>query len=133
MSPSSIAETVLPEITPDIPNKPGYETSEFWITLVSTMVPNLITILAISKLVPTEIASTLSTALVSVLSGVITIVVALKYIKSRTEIKTKAMDLNNSIKALNFQQQTTRTQLCIQLMDKGIIDKEAVKKQFNIQ
>lgn len=73
---------------------PGYATSEFWITLVATIIPNLITVLAIFKLVPNEVASTLSAALVSVVGGLITIFVSLKYIKSRTEVKMKSIETN---------------------------------------
>jgi len=71
---------------------PGYQTSEFWITLISTIIPNLITILAIFKIVPNEVASTLSASLVAVVSGIITIFITLKYIKSRTEVKIKAIE-----------------------------------------
>ena len=71
---------------------PGYQSSEFWITLVSTIVPNLITILAIFKVVPNEVASTLSAAIVAVIGGLITVFVTLRYIKSRTEVKTKMIE-----------------------------------------
>ena len=71
---------------------PGIQTSEFWITLVSTIIPNLITVLAIFKLVPNEVASTLSAAIVAVVGGLITVFVSLKYIKSRTEVKMKSIE-----------------------------------------
>ena len=71
---------------------PGLYTTEFWVTLVSTIIPNLITVLAIFKLVPNEVASTLSAAIVAVVGGLITVFVSLKYIKSRTDVKMKSIE-----------------------------------------
>lgn len=125
--PSLPSEPAAPE-----PVKPGYETSEFWITLVSTLIPNLITLLAIFKIVPNEIASTLATSLVAVISGIITIIVAIRYIKSRTEVKIKTMELVNVARSKRYDMQEIRTQVFLQLLDKGVIDKDRIKKEFNL-
>jgi len=141
------------EITNEI-IKPGYNTSEFWITMASTIIPNLITVLAIFKLVPNEAVSTLSTALVAVVGGIITITVALKYIKSRTELKTKyisvehmrnmenqrindnamenqRMENDNAMENQRINDRTIENKqyLLFNLYDRQIIDKEAVLKE----
>jgi hypothetical protein len=133
--PATPAEPIEPATpaTPSVPSepeKPGYATSEFWITLVSTVVPNLITLLTIFKLVPTEIASTLSTALVAVIGGIITVVVALKYIKSRTEIKVRTLHLADAVKSRRIDMQATKMNMLIQLLDRSVVSKDAVKKEI---
>ena len=123
------ADPVVPNIPswPSDPNvtTPGYQTSEFWITLVSAIVPNLITILAVMKLVPTEVASTLSTSLVAVIGGIITIFVTLKYVKSRTDVKIKAIEIESK----NYY---SKAALTVQLFEKGLIEKSSMKKMFKI-
>ena len=132
-TPAAPALSALPA-EPSMPEsvKPGYETSEFWITLVSTIVPNLITLLAIFKIVPNEIASTLSTSLVAVIGGIITIIVALKYIKSRTAVKIRSLELGEAARSRRFDIQSTRMSIFIQLLDRGVVNKEALKKEFSV-
>ena len=111
---------------------PGYATTEFWITLVSTIVPNLITILAIFKLVPNEVASTLSAALVAVIGGIITVFVTLRYIKSRTEVKMRSLDLQANLKYYRKDVEKEKAQLYLQLLNQGVVDKNRVRKELNI-
>jgi len=136
-TPATPTQPSLPS-EPDLV-KPGYETSEFWITLVATIVPNLITLLTIFKVVPNEIASTLSTALVAVIGGIITIIVAIRYIQSRTEVKMKYLDLQShekyykrDVERDKADVEKNKAQLYLQLLQNGIIDKEKFKKEFNV-
>lgn len=156
------ASSVKEPLFPDVPKTtPGYQTTEFWTTLVATIIPNLITVLAIIKVVPNEIASTLSTSLVAVIGGIITIFVALRYVKSRTEVKVKSMELLNSTRSyilgdahakaelsyktrssmlvdalakeqLSYQKENDKKQLILSLLDKGVVDKEMARKELNI-
>ena len=130
-------EALLTPIEPDV--KLGYETSEFWTSLVSIIISNLITILTIFKVVPNEMSSTLSSALVAVVGGIITIIVAIKYIKSRTEIKVKSLQIqeheayrNLDIQSAQAQRESTKAQWFLQLLDRGVVDKDTVKKEFNL-
>lgn len=125
--PSLPAEPAIPETI-----KPGYGTSEFWITLVSTIVPNLITLLAIFKIVPNEIASILTTSLVAVISGIITIIVAIRYIKSRTEVKIKCLQIQDNIRSRNYDIRHTDRQFLLQLHEKGLVDNNRILKEFNL-
>jgi len=118
---------------------PGYQTTEFWIALASAIIPNTITILALFKLVPADVASTLSTSLIAVVSGIITVIVALKYIKSRTEVKIRAIDdkISRMDRAFNLNVQNTeeyykKANLYMNLIDKGIINQNQLKKELNI-
>jgi len=120
--PTTIEETVT---TP-----PGYATTEFWVTLVSTIIPNLITVLTIFKLVPNEVASTLSAALVAVIGGIITVFVALKYLKSRTDIKMKSLEIKSQERYYRSQLVKDKAELYFTMLDKGLVDKETVKREF---
>jgi len=111
---------------------PGYATTEFWVTLISTIVPNLITILAIFKVVPNEVASTLSAALVAVIGGLITVFVTLRYIKSRTEVKMKSLELQANLKYYKKDLSKEKAELYLQLLNQGVVDKARVKKELNI-
>jgi len=133
------AGTPLPEInttvtteTIDPAIKPGVETSEFWVTLISAIVPNLVTILAIFKIVPNEVASTLSSAAVALIGGIITLFVTLKYIKSRTEVKTKALEIEDFIRTRNINQKNIDKQFMFNLFEKGVISSEQIKKEFKM-
>ncbi len=88
--PSQSADPATPAQPATIP---GYQTSEFWQTIAATVIPNIITILAICKVIPTEVVSVLSTAVVAIISGLITVFVTLKYIKSRTDIKIRSIEI----------------------------------------
>jgi hypothetical protein len=134
------AGTPLPEInttvtteTIDPAIKPGVETSEFWVTLISAIVPNLVTILAIFKIVPNEVASTLSSAAVALIGGIITLFVTLKYIKSRTEVKTKALEIEDFIRTRNINQKNIDKQFMFNLFEKGVISSEQIKKEFKME
>ena len=125
-------ETILTTTEETATTPPGYATTEFWITLVSTIVPNLITILAIFKLVPNEVASTLSAALVAVIGGLITVFVTLRYIKSRTEVKIRSLDLQANLKYYRKDIEKEKAELYLQLLNQGVVDKDRVKKELNI-
>jgi hypothetical protein len=120
-------ETIDPAV------KPGVETSEFWVTLISAIVPNLVTILAIFKIVPNEVASTLSSAAVALIGGIITLFVTLKYIKSRTEVKTKALEIEDLTKARNMSQKNIDRQFMFNLFEKGMVKEEQIKKEFKLE
>jgi len=134
------AGTPLPEInttvtteTIDPAIKPGVETSEFWVTLISAIVPNLVTILAIFKVVPNEVASTLSSAAVALIGGIITLFVTLKYIKSRTEVKTKTLEIEDLMQTRNMNQKNIDKQFMLNLLEKGLVKEEQVKKEFKLE
>jgi len=103
----------------------AYTTAEFWVTLISTIVPNLITILAIMKIVPEEIVSTLSAALVALIGGLITAFVAFKYISSRSHLKEKIMDIN-------LARECNQKQHLLILHEKGLVKNDMIRKVFNI-
>ena len=130
---------------------PGFKTSEFWITQASIIIPSIITILTLWKIVPTEISSTLTAALTALVSGIITVVVALRYIKSRTAVKIRALDdkinrmdrafnedKNRMDRAFNTDVQNTndyyqKANLYLQLKGRGIITDAQLKKELNIK
>ena len=119
---------------PDEPEsiKPGPETSEFWIALASVIIPNLITVLSIFKVVPMEVASTLSTSLLAVVSGIITIWVTIRYLKSRTAIKVRYLELQDVAKVRKFDVENARLNFMLQLHGKDIISKDEIKKEFKV-
>lgn len=130
---------------------PGFKTSEFFITQASIIIPSIITILTLWKIVPTEISSTLTAALTALVSGIITVVVALRYIKSRTAVKIRALDDkisrmnrtsnengNRMDRAFNTDVQNTndyyqKAQLYLQLKERGMITGAQLKKELNIK
>jgi hypothetical protein len=89
--------------------------------------------LAIFKLVPNEIASTLSAALVAVIGGIITVFVALKYLKSRTDIKMKSLEIKSQERYYRSQLVKDKAELYFTMLDKGLVDKETVKREFLVQ
>lgn len=105
--------------------KPGYETSEFWVTIMATIIPNVITLLALMKIVPNEIVDTLSTSIVAVVGGIITIIAAIKYLKSRTDVKVSYLNIKRDM-------QLARQNNILHLYEKGVVKEERIRKEFDV-
>ena len=72
--------------------KPGVNTSEFWITLSTTIVGILVMVGVVS---PSE-SNNFNQALTAVIGGIIMVIPAIVYIVNRSWLKSKAMNLPTS-------------------------------------
>jgi len=72
--------------------KPGYQTSEFWQSIIAILIPNVISVLVLFKAVPAELSGTLTTAATSIIGGIITLYVAIKYNQYRVDLKKSFME-----------------------------------------
>jgi len=138
-------EATLESTQPEIRN--GFLTSEFLQSVLAILIPNIVTVLVIFNVVQYNVASILATALIAISGGVISILSALGYIKSRTALKKSLMDGKNSIQHRQYElekqfhqqsienrqtQELERKRFLITLFEKGLLEKEAVKKEFGI-
>lgn len=63
--------------------KPGYKTTEFWITMVQSIAGIAVTVGVFTP----DIADTLVKGITSVVGGVVAIISVVSYIRGRTEVK----------------------------------------------
>ena len=83
------------------PVKPGYQTTEFWVSIVSAAIGLLIT----SGLIPTSDASFISESATKIMGGLVAAVAVYKYIHARAIVKSSAVLL-----AVLFLGQTVQAQ-----------------------
>ncbi len=85
ISPSA-SPSPAPSINPATAMKPGYKTTEFWVTLVAQLIGVLTAMGLVSPAHSTELTNSLNT----IVGSILTIVPALVYIFNRTWLKTKS-------------------------------------------
>jgi len=68
--------------------KPGYQTTEFWLTLVSQLVPILVLTGALSPEEATEVQEGTSNAIVTGFAFIQAVVTAVMYIYNRARVKS---------------------------------------------
>jgi hypothetical protein len=90
---------------------PGYKTTEFYQTLIATIVPNLITLLVLSKLIPSDTASALTSALVAVINGIVTLWVTIKYQQTRAQVKGAFFEAKRYVLVERSRNELARAQL----------------------
>lgn len=69
--------------------KPGYKTSEFWLTLVSTLVSGAVAL----GLLPTGEGEQLQGGLAAIVTGVFAVIPVALYIWSRVKVKTAVSEI----------------------------------------
>jgi len=101
----ALPEPPMPPIANVI--KPGYETTEFWVTLAATIIPNVITLLSIFNVVPSAVASQMSTSVMAIVGGIISLVAAINYLNSRTEVKMRFIEMEENVRRYSADEKPT--------------------------
>lgn len=72
--------------------KSGVKTSEFWVTLI----PQLATVLVVVGVLPSEDVDAIVKAIAGVITGIVSLVSLIAYIRSRLELKKQAMRIEDT-------------------------------------
>lgn len=72
--------------------KPGYKTTEFWMTLGT----QVLTIAVILGVVPSDDIDMLGKAIAGVISGVVSLITLVTYVRGRVELKQQAQRIEDT-------------------------------------
>lgn len=71
--------------------KPGYQTTEFWLSIASTVVGLVAVVIGLSPADTATVSQAVSTAIVAVGSLVTSALTVYSYIRARTDLKVEAL------------------------------------------
>ena len=72
--------------------KTGIKTSEFWMTLI----PQVITVLVVLGVMPAEDIDYITKAVAGIITGIVSVISLVAYVRSRTELKAQALRIEDT-------------------------------------